>query len=624
MRRFSSPTIIISAIAILLIALQILALLPNMTTPLVGMELTARDLLMRFRPAPPRSGQIVIVGIDDTSFNWTGYRWPWPRTYLAKIVDRLSQAGAKVVGLDVFLFEPDSDPKGDIALASAFSKTNASVGVANIYRTDEMSGNILLHSETEQKPIEPYQKSLTRIGITPITLDEDAILRSVQVYDQVGANSYTHWAFQIASLYLGVTPPTGFSQTAVSFNGRQIPLTQSRMLVNYGGPVGTYPTYSASSVAEGDIPAEAFKDKIVLIGATSPTLQDLWPTPYSSKNRTPGVEVVANALDTILTGQYLELVPPWANLLLTILMALIAALILRLREPVRVISGMVGVFLVWVVTAFLLFISRGLFMALVAPGLMLFLGVLVPTAGQAVAQELEKRRLRSLFGRFLSSEIIDQMISSSDLSALNKRANITVLFSDIRGFTTLSEKLTPEQVVAMLNPYLEAMTKIVYRHGGTVDKFEGDAVMAFFGEPIPYADHAVRAARTALEMHLAIAGLSQGWYARGILPPEIKFQIGIGLNTGEAFVGLLGSEQRINYTTIGDNVNLSARLQDLTKVYKWPILISDATYQQVKEEFDAEFVDSVIVKGKTEPVGVYKLLGRKNAPEHERVRALVL
>ncbi len=624
MRRLSSPTIITTAIAIILIALQMLALLPDVSTPLVGTELSARDMLMRLRPAPQRSGQVVIVGIDDTSFNWTGYRWPWPRTYLAKIVDRLNQAGAKVVGLDVFLFEPDSDAQGDIALAGAFSNANASVGVANIYRKDVVSGNILLHSETEQKPLEPYQKSLTRIGITPTILDADAILRSIQVHDQVGSNTYAHWAFEIASLYMGVASPSQFSDTSVMFNGRRIPLLQGRMLVNYSGPAGVYPTYSASSVAEGDIPAETFKGKIVLIGATSPTLQDLWPTPYSSNNRTPGVEVVANAVDTILTGQYLYLVPPWVNLLQTLLMAVIAALILRLREPVRVIIGMAVVFLLWFLGAFLLFAFQGLVIALVAPGLMLFLGVILPTAGQAVSQELEKRRLRSLFGRFLSSEIIDQMVASSDLSALNKRAEITILFSDIRGFTTLSEKLTPEQVVAMLNPYLEAMTKIVYQHSGTVDKFEGDAVMAFFGEPIPYPDHALRAARTALEMHLAIDGLSRDWYARGILPPEIKFQIGIGLNTGEAFVGLLGSEQRINYTTIGDNVNLSARLQDLTKVYKWPILISDATYQQIKDEFDTEFVDSVIVKGKTEPVKVYKLLGRKGALENERVRALVL
>jgi adenylate cyclase len=243
---------------------------------------------------------------------------------------------------------------------------------------------------------------------------------------------------------------------------------------------------------------------------------------------------------------------------------------------------------------------------------------------QAVSQELEKRHLRGLFGRFLSSEIIDQMVESSDLSALNRRANITVLFSDIRGFTTLSELLAPEQVVAILNPYLEAMAQIIYRHGGTIDKYEGDAIMAFFGEPIAYADHAVRAVRTAVDMHLALDGLRTKWRADGTLPKEASFQIGIGLNSGEAFVGLLGSEHRINYTVIGDNVNLSSRLQDLTKTYKWPILVSASTYDQIKDEFDGEFAADVKVKGKSEAVGVYRVLGRKGAPPEEQVQALQL
>ncbi len=285
---------------------------------------------------------------------------------------------------------------------------------------------------------------------------------------------------------------------------------------------------------------------------------------------------------------------------------------------------MAGALVVLVVAVFVLLSSQGIVLALVAPALMLSAGVILPTMGQAVSQELEKRHLRGLFGRFLSSEVIDQMVTSSDLSALNKRADITVLFSDVRGFTTLSEKLTPEQVVAVLNPYLEAMAEIIYRHGGTIDKYEGDAVMAFFGEPVPYPDHARRAVGTAVDMLLALDGLRERWYEQGVLPKQASFQIGVGLNSGQAFVGLLGSEQRINYTVIGDNVNLSSRLQDLTKTYKWPILISAATYEQVKDEFDTEFADNVTVKGKTEPVGVYKVLGRKGASESERLRPIEL
>jgi adenylate cyclase len=609
-RRLSHLGLVLT-LAVLLVAIQIFALWPNITTPLESLELSARDMFMRLRSAPQRSGQIVIVAIDDFSFNWTGYRWPWPRTYLAKIVGQLNQAGARVIGLDILLFEPDADPQGDPALAEAFTQSRGAVGVVEVFNSGQ-------NRITEKRPIPIYLPAFTRLGVTPTIVDEDAVLRGVEAFDKHSEHVYLHWAFEMAGLYLGAPPPTNLTQAGMFFNHQNVPLINQKLLVNFGGPAGTYPTYSATSVAEGDIPAETFKDKIVLIGVTSASLQDLWSTPYSISARTPGVEVVANAVDTILTGQYLRVAPPWVNLLLTLGMAVLALLILRLREPLRVVLAMALGMLLYGLIAFFLFAYANQILALVAPNTMLFLGVILPTMEQAVSQELEKRHLRTLFGRFLSSEIIDQLVSSSNLSSLNKRTDITVLFSDIRGFTTLSEKLLPEQVVALLNPYLEAMTEIIYRNGGTVDKYEGDAIMAFYGEPVNYPDHALRAVRTAVEMHISLVELRKRWLAEKILPPEVNFQIGIGLNSGQAFVGLLGSEQRINYTVIGDNVNLSARLQDLTKTYKWPILISEATQQQVKDEFETEFVDSVVVKGKTEAVRIYKVLGRQG----ERVTAL--
>jgi adenylate cyclase len=214
--------------------------------------------------------------------------------------------------------------------------------------------------------------------------------------------------------------------------------------------------------------------------------------------------------------------------------------------------------------------------------------------------------------------MVDQMMITQDLNSLNKRADLSIIFSDIRGFTTLSEKMTPEEVVAMLNPYLEAMSKVIYTHGGTVDKYEGDAIIAFFGEPVPYKDHAARALRASLDMRKALIELKQSWAKEG---RHSQIEMGIGINSGEVFVGLLGSEQRINYTVIGDNANLASRLQDLTKAYAWPILISESTYQQVKDEFDAELADAVTVKGKTKPVNVYKVIGRKNAPESEKLQS---
>jgi adenylate cyclase len=392
------------------------------------------------------------------------------------------------------------------------------------------------------------------------------------------------------------------------------------MLVDFAGPAGTYPTYPAADVHDGitlEADPDAFRGKIVLLGATSLSLQDIYPTPFSVRVATPGVEIVANAVDTIIHGSYLREAPPWAALLITIAAALLAALISRSERPVVTVASMAGAMLGYGIAGLVVFLGRRLVLPLIAPESMLFLGVVLPALEQAVSQEMEKRRVRSLFSRFISPEMVDQMMSTQDLDSLNKRADISILFSDIRGFTTLSEKLAPEDVVSLLNPYLEAMSKVIYRHGGTVDKYEGDAIIAFFGEPVPYEDHALRALRTALDMHRELAAMHKRWEKEG-RPAQIE--IGIGINSGEVFVGMVGSEQRINYTVIGDNANLAARLQDLTKTYDWPVLISESTQQQVAGEFDTELVDSVRVKGKTRPVNVYKVLGRKGAPKSQRLQ----
>ncbi len=272
---------------------------------------------------------------------------------------------------------------------------------------------------------------------------------------------------------------------------------------------------------------------------------------------------------------------------------------------------MFGSMLIYGIVYYLAFSQSGLYLSFMAPETMLFLGVIMPTLEQALSQEIEKRRVRNLFSRFISPEMVDQLIATQDINSLNKRSEITVLFSDIRGFTTLSEKLTPDGVVSLLNPYLDMMTKVVHKHGGTVDKYEGDAILAFFGEPVRHEDHALRAARAALDMRLALVKLTNAWEKAGVLPENFIFDIGIGLNSGDVFVGLLGSEERINYTIIGDNVNLAARLQDLSKAYGWSMIISESTQKQITDEFETEFIEAVRVKGKSKAVNIYKLLGKK-------------
>lgn len=612
--RVASTVAIITAIVLILIEMS--ALLPGTATPLQAADLAARDLAMRLRGKQAPSAPIAIVAIDDFSFNWTGYQWPWPRAYLAKIVDQLNAYGARVIGLDVLLLEESADAQGDQALAASLSKARASVAVMQIFR--DQAGSSL----TLKLPVGAYNSAVSATGITEIAGSADPVVRSLGAFQGFGGETYFNWVYQVARLFLDVAPPSNPTPGSLLFNGRQSPLSQGRLLINYSGPAGSFPTYSAAQVVEGDYPAEAFRDKIVLIGATTATLHDLYPTPFSSAAPMPGVEIVANGIDTVLSGRYLRLAPPLASFVLIIIAAAAAWLVARRSEPILAIVLLVACMGAFAVAWYASFAVARVYLPLAAPEIMLFLGIVVPTVESSVAQELEKRRVRTMFGRFVSPEMIDEIMKSSDLSAVNRRAELTILFSDIRGFTTLSEKLAPEQVVALLNPYLSAMTGLILKHGGTVDKYEGDAIVAFFGQPVPYKDHALRALATAVEMCQLLSDLNRQWREQGQL--QRKLEIGIGLNTGEVFVGLLGSEQRVNYTVIGDAVNLAARLQDQTKEFAWPILISGAVNDRIDGQFETEFADSRLVKGKTEPVKIYKVLGRKGAPDGERIRALFL
>jgi len=608
---------LLSGTAVILLLVQIIGFLPSITTPLETLEYSMQDTFVRLRGLDKPSGEIVIVAIDDQSFNWTGLQWPWPRSYFAEIVDQINRGGGKVIGVDVLLFEPDEQqPENDTSFAASLGEAPAAVTVMQILRTSGQG----FETESLVQPLSVYRNVLDGIGLTDVKRDEDAIVRNVVAYNTYQGQVYPHWAFEIARLYLNAAPPV-FTSSNAQFNGQSIPL-QARMLpVYFAGPAATYPTYSASDVHDGitlEQDPDAFRNKIVLIGATTITLQDIYPTPFSATNPTPGVEIVANTIDTLINGKFITHAPPWMELLMIALAAVAAYFIAASKRPsLTVILMGVGI-LVYIGAAFLLFASQRYILPTIAPIAMLFLGVTLPTLEQAVSQEREKRRVRNLFSRFISPEMVDQMMKTQDINTLNKRADLTIIFTDIRGFTTLSEKMTPEGVVALLNPYLEAMSQVIYKHGGTVDKYEGDAIIAFFGEPVPYKDHAARALRASLDMRKSLAELREKWLKEG-RPSQIE--MGVGINSGEVFVGLLGSEQRINYTVIGDNANLAARLQDLTKTYAWPILISESTYQQVKDEFDCELADAVTVKGKTKAVNVYKVIGRKGEPDDEKLRS---
>ncbi len=591
-------TLIILLIAVILAALELFTNFPEVATPLERLELAAIDTAIRWRGVQSPNENIVIVAIDDASLGWVSERWPWSRSRLAEIVNWLNQAGARTIAFDIFLFDPALNPEDDLALAEAFRDANSVVTVSQIFSTQ--------YSTTLDRPEDLFLPVIDGHGITEIERDDDAIVRGVTAYKDFKGETIYNWAFDVARVYLEIDPPSNPTPASVIFNGTKVPLNQrGELLINYAGPPQTYPTYSAAFVVEGDYDPSIFKDKIVLIGASSETLQDLYPTPFSATNLTPGVEVVANTVATLLSGHFLSRTPPWLTLGLLLGMAVLARFLINIPQPTISSILMVVSVLIYLVLRQFFFYRTGLQLAIVTPSLMLILGVVIPTLEQAVTQEFEKRRIRALFSRFISPQMVTQLLETQDIDSLNKRTSLTIMFSDIRDFTSLSERMTPEDLVALLNPYLATMSKIIHQYGGTVDKYEGDAIIAFFGEPIPHKDHAMRAAFAALEMNTALQKLNQDWLSAGILSSPLK--MGIGLHTGDVFVGLLGSQERINYTVIGDAANLAARLQDQTKELGHPVLISRETYQAIKGKIKTEFLISRRLKGKSEPVEIYRL-----------------
>jgi len=591
--------LILFVLAVLLIALEFSASFPFISSPVERMELTARDTAFLLRGEIAPNEDIVIVAVDDQSLVWVNQRWPWSRSYFAEIVDWLNDAGAKVIAFDVTLFDPSPDPEDDVALAQAITEANSFVTVSQIFSTQ--------YSVTLDIPEDIFLSGIDGYGITEIERDDDARVRGINAYKEYKGEVLYNWAFEIAREFLEIAPPTNPSQASVDFNGYSIPLNQQgKLLINFAGGVQSYPTYPAAFVPLGDYSPELFKDKIVIFGASSETLQDIYPTPFSATYLTPGAEVVANAVATLISGEFFSIAPPWVNLLIIVGMAVFSWIILIIRRPTWSILIMIGGMVAYLAIYLFLFNYNRLQISFISPVMMLFLGVVIPSLEQAVTQEVEKRRVRNMFSRFISPEMVNQLLDTQDISSINKRTELTILFSDIRGFTALSEKLSPEDVVALLNPYLEIMSAIIHKHGGTVDKYEGDAIVAFFGEPIPHQDHAIRAARAALEMRGALSQLNRKWATEGTYSDT--FEMGIGINTGEVFVGLLGSEERVNYTIIGDAANLAARLQDQTKEFGFPILISGVTYESIKKKFYAEFVAKRVLKGKSEAVDIFRLM----------------
>lgn len=443
--------------------------------------------------------------------------------------------------------------------------------------------------------------------------DSDGSNRWAPLVVALGENYYSSLAVSMVCSYLDFPVLSlnleSYGANSIGIGEKTIPTNESgQLLINYLGPPRTFPHYSVADILSGTIPPDTFRDKIVLVGATAVGIYDLRVTPFSSTF--PGVEIHATVIDNILHENFLthssfiRMIDVGAIILFGLIMGLLVS---RLRP----ISGMASALLiiaVFIAMNFLAFFRFNVWLNLVYPlttMMMIYLGI---TIYHYFKEEQEKKKIRSAFQYYLTSSVINEMLKNpGKLKLGGDRRNLTVLFSDIRGFTTISEKMTPEELIMLLNEYLTAMTNQVFYYDGLLDKYMGDAIMAVFGAPLDQPDHARRACLTALAMMRELRRLQNKWEAEG----RPVFDIGIGINSGEMVVGNMGSAMRFDYTVMGDMVNLGSRLEGANKEYGTNIIISEFTYNHVKDTICCREIDSVRVKGKTRPVRIFELLGEK-------------
>lgn len=604
--------------------------------PFDRLELDLYDLAYKLRGKTDPPGEIAIIAIDDKSLRKFG-RWPWDRGKIVSIVDSLRELGPKVVFLDVFFSEPDG---GDGALAEAIERSGnivlplvfenlrpVSTSDPDIRLDDVLYDsaipmirnmeNMKIHPPLTGDlvtPVEILSRSARALGHINMDADEDGTLRSEVMAVECGGEFFPSADLQVARLYLDL-PMEAVSLRAgegLQLHNLFIPTNfQNRMLIHYYGPHKTFPYFSVTDVLERKVDPSRIRDKIILVGATAMGIYDLRVTPASSGM--PGVEKHANVIASILQRMFVQKADNLTNVLLVFLSGIVfSSLMMRAKALSGALAGFVFVSSI-IFSGYFVFYKYGLWVDMSYSSINILFVYLAVTAFRYTTEEYYAKKVRAMFSSYVTERVVNELIKNPDLAKLGgERREITVLFSDIRGFTTFSEQHTPEEVVAQLNEYLAAMSEVIFKWEGTLDKYIGDAIVAFWGAPVPQEDHAERAIRCALEMGQRLGELQKRWRSEGKTP----FVSGVGINTGEVLVGNIGSEgKKMDYTVIGDQVNLGARVESLTKRYHAPILITEYTLDRVRglvecggfHGISVRGVEKVIVKGREDPVTLYEV-----------------
>jgi adenylate cyclase len=550
-------------------------------------ELGLLERFFEIRGARAPTAPIVIVSIDESSFVELNQQWPFPRAMHAELIRTVAAGRPLAIGVDLIFDQPSArGPDDDAALGEAVARAgNVVLGAAP---ATDMQG--FTTRQVPNLPLPAIRRGAAGVGAVNLVHDPDSKVRRAPRHVWTGAE----WMPALAVELYRVA-------TAAGLGAAPLP-RETEILVNFNGPAGTFPWVPYYRVVTGEVRPEFFGGKVVLIGPTSEPMHDIFATPFTrGGDLMPGVEIHANVLDTYVAGRRVREVPAVASTVLAAVAAAFAAVLVVRLHALRALAAVALAGVVVTAAAYLAFVHADLWLRAMAGALALTLGYGVTLVDHFVREQRERRRLAQFFSPAVLREVVRHR---HERSLGSSRRLLTVLFADIRGFTALSEKLEPEEVAAMLREYLTEMTEVVFEHGGTVDKYIGDCVMALYNVPFEDPDHVGNAMRTALELQERTLQVSARWEAR--LGAAIR--TGIGISTGEAVVGTMGSRQRLEYTAIGDTINLGSRLEALTKEYGVAIIISEFTQQRLQGEFLTRELGQVTVRGKTQPVKIYGVL----------------
>ncbi|MDY6914911.1 MAG: adenylate/guanylate cyclase domain-containing protein [Candidatus Cloacimonadota bacterium] len=591
-----------------------------------NIEYKAQDMFFMFRGQQEISEKVVLIEISDDTFSSLQHQWPFPREYYAKLIDNLNKAGAKQIIFDI-TFSEDSEAISDSMLAEAAIKHGNVIFAGKIVQNDSQ----FFTKKQVVKPVVATSQQEIKWGIVNIPMDTDGFVRRYQLFEKIGTQK----------LYsLGVVAKATLSneknwQQDVVDRSRYFALkntfipkaTSKTAFINYYGPAGTFKYYDFADVLDDkdfklpnlDLDSfeqmqkdGIFEDKIVIVGTTSEELHDYFNTPFLTDNNkmTPRIEIHANFVEMLHNEDFLQEQHFVKFILILFILTIMILFINLVLKPLASLILDVILILVSIFIIYSLFVNQNLIMPILQIPLLIIIILIVGIVIHYLKVKRERAFIKNAFSKYMAPELVNELVKKPEkLEYSGKERELSVLFTNIRSFTSYAEKHNPKETTQILREYLNTITSIIKENKGIVDKYVGDEVVSLFGVPLDLPDHAFWACKAALEIREKVTELQQKWKTQR----KDIIEIGCGINSGLAIVGNLGSDEIFDYTAIGDTINVGSRIEELNKTYETDnnIIISENTYKLVKDRIIAEFIEEVTVRGRSKPVAVYQLVGIK-------------